>query len=432
MKHKSSKLSNSSRRAFIKSSAAIGSLSLIPTPLKVLANQHNEAIINNMDTSKSIIGNYGPWANSLMEDPPILSIRKDGWKNIDAWQQKAMEKAVELISSPDVGETPKITIKKKYQYDGLDVEELSWQLPYGRATEAILLKPIGAKGKLPGILGLHDHGGNKYFGKRKITKTNDNMHPMMESHQREYYEGNAWANEIAKRGYVVLIHDAFDFASRRVMFKDMTEIPWGHCATTGMSDEYPEDPKNIEKYNQWAGEHEHILAKSLFCSGTTWPGVFLAEDQIALNILGERKDVNSDNLGCAGLSGGGLRTVFLGGMDHRIKCAIAVGFMTTWSDLILKKSYTHTWMTFAPLMPKYLDFPEILGLRAPLPTMTLNNDQDGLFTYSEMKRADKILREVFEKAGAANHYNSVFYPGIHKFDDQMQNDAFDWFDKWLT
>jgi hypothetical protein len=173
------------------------------------------------------------------------------------------------------------------------------------------------------------------------------------------------------------------------------------------------------------------MAKSLFSSGTTWPGVFLAEDQIALNVLSERKDVDADHLGCAGLSGGGLRTVFLGGMDHRIKCAICVGLMSTWSDFLLNKSYTHTWMTYASLLPKYLDFPEVLGLRAPLPTMALNNDQDGLFTLSEMKRADKILQEVFEKAGDRDLYKGGFYPGLHKFDAQMQEDAFNWFDKWL-
>jgi len=433
MNDKSNRINNlqTSRRKFIKSSAALGSLSILPGSIAAMANKNELSYTKKISESKSIIGNYGSWANGLMENPPKLSLRNAKWRDTDSWRKEALEKAKDNISAPDIGGTPEVTVKKKYTYDGLEIEELSWQLPYGRQTEAILLKPTGAKGQLPAILGLHDHGGNKYFGKRKITKTSDQMHPMMANHQRDYYEGNAWANEIAKRGYVVLVHDAFDFASRRVMFEDMSEIPWGHCSTKGKSDTNPEDQKNIDVYNAWAGEHEHILAKSLFCSGTTWPGVVLAEDQIALNILSERKEVDSDHLGCAGLSGGGVRTVYLGGMDHRIKCAVCVGFMSTWSDFLLNKSFTHTWMTYAPLMPKYLDFPEILGLRAPLPTMTLNNDQDGLFTLSEMKRADSILQEVFKKAGANDHYKGGFYPGPHKFDAQMQADAFNWFDTWL-
>ena len=48
-----------------------------------------------------------------------------------------------------------------------------------------------------------------------------------------------------------------------------------------------------------------------------------------------------------------------------------------------------------------------------------------------MKKADKILHEVFDKAEAPENYKGNFYEGDHKFDAQMQKDAFNWFDKWL-
>ena len=126
-----------------------------------------------------------------------------------------------------------------------------------------------------------------------------------------------------------------------------------------------------------------------------------------------------------------MRTVFLGGSDPRIKCAVAVGFMTTWRDFLLDKCFTHTWMTYVPILPGELDFPEILGLRAPAPTMVLNCTEDPLYTLTEMQRADTILREVFEQAGGPGNYRCNFYPGGHKFDRAMQKDAFDWFDKHL-
>jgi hypothetical protein len=105
--------------------------------------------------------------------------------------------------------------------------------------------------------------------------------------------------------------------------------------------------------------------------------------------------------------------------------------MTTWRDCLLNKSYTHTWMLYVPLLPNELDFPEILGLRVPLPTMVLNNRQDRLFTLSEMERADEILAQVYAKAGAPERYRCGFYDGPHKFDLEMQADAFAWFDRWL-
>lgn len=422
---------STTRRKFIKSTAAIGGLAIIPERFVESKYMKKAENTKNTKNDKSIIGIYGKWADGLVGDPPSLSFRNDEWESVESWRNKALQIAKETVSAPDINWTPNVISNNKYEYDGLEIEELSWQLPYGQKTEALLLKPAGVKGKLPAILGLHDHAGNKYFGKRKITKTSDDMHSLMIEHQRDYYGGNAWANDIAKRGYVVLVNDAFAFGSRRVLFENMSEIPWGQCATSGMSDKNPEKIENINIYNTWSSEHEHILSKSLFCAGTTWPGVFLFEDQCALDVLSTRDDVDEERLGCAGLSGGGLRTVYLGGLDHRIKCAVSVGFMSTWTDFLLNKSYTHTWMTYTPLLPKYLDFPEILGLRVPLPTMTLSNNQDGLYTLPEMQKADKILQEVFDKADASDKYIGGFYDGDHKFDAQMQQDAFNWFDKWL-
>ena len=375
----------------------------------------------------SVIGPYGKWATSLTENKlPSHSFRRKEFSDLKTWKKSALTLFRERLSAPDIGGIPQVTVKKQYTYDGLHIEELSWSLPYGRPTDAILLKPANASGPLPGILAFHDHGAIKYFGTRKITRTSDLQHPLMAEHQKLYYSGRAWANEIARRGYVVLVSDAFPFASRRVLLEDVPEI-----IREGLNDENPEDPKNIIAYNDWAANHEHTMAKSLFSAGTTWPGVFFAEDRIALDILCSRDDVNKEKIGCGGLSGGGMRTVFMAGQDPRIKCAVCVGFMTTWKDFIVNKSYTHTWMTYVPIIPNELDFPEILGLRVPLPTMVLNDSEDELYTLPEMKAADKILQGVYEKAGSSDRYKCSFYPGIHKFDSDMQKEAFDWFDKWL-
>ena len=375
----------------------------------------------------SVIGLYGAWAAGLNENKlPELSFRRKEFTNLQTWRTAAKKRVTERMAIPDLGGLPKVTVNRQYEYDGLHIEELTWQLPYGRATEAVLLKPANAKGPLPGILAFHDHGGNKYFGTRKITRTSNEQHPLMKDHQQEYYEGLAWANEIAKRGYVVLVSDAFPFASRRVMMQDIPE-----ALRNGLTDSDPENPDNIKAYNEWAGQHEHTMAKSLFCAGTTWPAVYFAEDKKALDILCARNDVDALKIGCAGLSGGGMRTVYMGGLDARIKCAVCVGFMTTWKDFLLNKSPTHTWMVYVPLLPNELDFPEILGLRAPLPTLVLNDINDDLYTLPEMKNADNILSEVFSKANAADKYKCSYYPGPHKFDKAMQAEAFDWFDKWL-
>src|SRR5205085_5371564 len=133
------------------------------------------------------------------------------------------------------------------------IQELTWQLPYGPPTEGILLKPQNAPGPLPGILALHDHGGNKYFGAQKIVRTSDKQHPMLVEHQKTYYGGFAWPNEIARRGYVVLVPDAFPFASRRV---NIADVPVRQRQNLKDPDIANPSTEEIERYNQWAGDHE--------------------------------------------------------------------------------------------------------------------------------------------------------------------------------
>lgn len=391
---------------------------LLPTDLKKV----------NLDESKlSIIGKYGEWATQLKgKQLPKFSFRNNKYTDLKVWQKVAKNQVIERMAIPDITGLPNVKVVETLTYDGLYIEKLTWQLPYGRPTEAILLKPLNAKGKLPAVLGFHDHAGDKYFGTKKITKTSDNQHPFMKQAQQNYYGGAAWANELAKRGYVVLVSDAFAFGSRRVMMEDIPEYN-----REGLTDKDPENPENIKAYNAWANHHEQTMSRSLFSAGTTWTGMFYAEDKKALDILCAREDVDNQRVGCCGLSGGGLRTVFMGGLDARIKCAVPVGFMTTWNDFALNKSFTHTWMTYVPLLPNELDFPEILGLRTPLPTLVLNDTNDNLFTLSEMEKASDILKEIYKKAGAEDKYKCTFHPGPHKFDRKMQAEAFDWFDKWL-
>ena len=375
---------------------------------------------------QNMLGAYGDWAAHLAPDPPRLSYRNPAWKSVAEWQPRARQRFREALLQPDTGATPVAAVQHHQEFDGLSIEHLQWSLPFGPPTEALLLKPLKVTGKLPGVVALHDHGGNKYFGYRKVTRSSQDPNPLMLRHQEQYYGGLAWANELARRGYVVLVHDVFTFGSRRMRAADLPGSILG-----GLVEADPESDAEIERYNHFAGNHEHIIAKSLFSAGATWPGVFTGEDQRAVDYLCSRPEVDTARIGCCGLSGGGLRTVFLTGIDPRIKCACCAGMMTTWRDYLLNKSFTHTWMVYVPGLPRDLDYPEILGLNLPSAVMVLNNHEDGLFTVPEMERADRILSDVYRRAGHADRYRAKFYPGPHKFDRAMQADAFQWMDRWL-
>jgi dienelactone hydrolase len=378
-------------------------------------------------STPTLIGAYGAWAATLLpETPGPLSMQHCPPAEFAARRAATRARVTACMAPPPTPGGIAAKVSRSYVHDGLAIEEISWQLPYGPPTQAVVLKPAGATGRLPAVLALHDHGRFKFFGKEKIAQTGPAVHPVVVQHRADAYEGLAWANELAHRGYVVLVHDAYAFGSRKVRLAEVPPELRG-----SMRDDTDDSPAGIAAYNDWAAEHEHVMAKSLFSAGTTWPGVFAVEDRVALDVLCARPDVDPARVGCAGLSGGGLRTVFLAGLDDRIQCTVCIGMMTTWRDYLLYKSYTHTWMCYVPLLPRDLDYPEILGLRAPLPTLVINAREDPFFTLAGMQDAAAILTNVYTASGHPEKFACSWYPGHHQFNRAMQAEAFAWFNRWL-
>jgi dienelactone hydrolase len=155
------------------------------------------------------------------------------------------------------------------------------------------------------------------------------------------------------------------------------------------------------------------------------------EDRRALDYLASRPEVDAGRLGCAGLSGGGLRTIYLSGLDPRIRCAVCVGFMSTIGEMLDDKVRMHTWMFHVPHLSALLDLPDIASLHGPQPLMLQCDRDDPLWTLAGQQQADAKLKKIYAAMGAADSYQGMFYPGPHKFDLPMQKDAFEWFDRWL-
>lgn len=404
---------------------------------------------------QNMIGSYGPWAAALLEgssleQPGPLSFRNARWQSIDEWKKVARGRLCELLAGPAVARAPAARLLRRLRVDDLEGEELEWQLPYGPPTRALFLKPAGSRGPLPAVLGLHDHGGAKYFGRQKITRGDNPQHPMMRDHQATYYGGRAWANALASQGFAVLVHDGFLFGSRKVLPAELPDLVVERMMTpplqaremrpgdssgqaaAGLEVSAAERPEEIRSYDAFTGRHEDIVAKALFSAGMTWPGVFLADDRAALDVLCSRPDVDAGRVGCCGLSGGGLRTNLLAAVDDRVRCSVTAGFMTTWRDFVLNVCHTHTWMVYVPHASRLLDYPEILSLHMPAPALVLQTRQDPLFTPAEARRAQEILAAAYAKAGAAEAFVMSFYDGPHKFDLPMQEEAFAWLGRWLA
>ncbi|MDA0336204.1 MAG: hypothetical protein O2782_13650, partial [bacterium] len=103
------------------------------------------------------LGSYGPWAATHLGTAlPGLSFRREEFRRIGVWRNRARARMVELLAAPDLGSAPAVRVDRRHECDGLHVEELSWQLPAGPRTKAVFLKPAASRGRLPAVLALHD------------------------------------------------------------------------------------------------------------------------------------------------------------------------------------------------------------------------------------------------------------------------------------
>jgi dienelactone hydrolase len=349
-------------------------------------------------------------------------------EDVEKWQEEARAEVRRLLNYNPPGTAFDTKIHDEYVKDGLVYRHISYAQPYGPRTEGILMRPENAKGKLPGFIGLHDHGGFKYYGKEKITAPK-NPPPCMKAYQEEYYGGRAWAHELAAKGYIVFVPDLFLWGSRKIQPEDLSErykYKWQDGLKKPVdSDEY------IAAYNDYAGFAESDIAKTFIEAGMAWPGVTVCDDMRAVDFLLTHDDVDAGNIGCAGLSGGGLRTVLLAAMDERIKASCCVGFMSTSAEFALYKVFTHTWMMYIPGLTNLMDFSDLYSLHGKKPTMVMYDIDDPLYTPKGQEDADKRLKEIYAKMGSPELYSGHFFPGPHKFDVEMQEIAFDFFDKWL-
>lgn len=345
--------------------------------------------------------------------------------------------AYETLNVPiDAHEDPVgVRTERQWEKDGILGEEISYSVGYGPRTFAWILKPEGQQTPLPSVLALHSHDAMKFYGKEKIAAGPDRPSAAASSLQHRLYGGRAFANELARQGFVVMVNDVFGWGSRRVPF-DQIPRRIRELGSTSMTLPRPgggvakhQDP--VSRYDATAWIHEDLIEKYCAALGTTSAALVSHEDRIALSYLTHRPDT-TDRIGCVGLSGGGARAVLLRATAPSLTAAVVVGMMGTFTSLLDHCVITHTWMLFPAGFAKHGDWPDLAACAAPAPLMIQYNDADPFFPLSGELDAHHRITAHYEAAQASDRYVGTFYHGPHKFDITMQRDAFSWLTQQLT
>jgi len=351
-----------------------------------------------------------------------------------------------LLDVPDAPEQPgDVQMGERWERDGVAGLELSWSVGYGPRTQAWLLRPADATGPLPGVLALHGHDGHKFYGKEKIADgpRPDHAGPPGQAGQAGQvgalrdglYGGRAFASDLARQGFTVLVPDVFGWGSRRFPYAEMPALVRRLAEST--RDVIPPDPlphagpEEAAVYNTAAWHHEHLIAKYCTLLGTSLAAVVSAEDRAAAGYLRSRPDV-AGPVGCVGLSGGGCRAALLAATCDGIAAAVVAGMMSSYAALVDHSVIDHTWMLFPPGLGDVADWPDLAACHAPVPLLVQYNRDDELFPLEGQRQADERIAQHYAAVDEPDRYLGRFYDGGHKFDVPMQRDAFGWLRQQLA
>jgi len=371
----------------------------------------------------SDIGNLYPFVQQQADRSTLeLSFLRPEFGDLPAWQTRARATVLDHLfyAPPPIAPAPQV-IRREDRGDYLQ-EYLTFQTTPDIRVPAYVLIPKQAKFPAPGIVALHCHGGFYVWGKEKLVEL-DREHPALTDYKQDLYQGTSVATELVRRGYVVIVIDAFYWGERRML---LDNDPPSYRDSQTMT------KVDVAAFNRRSQEGEQLVARSLFTAGITWPGVLLWDDLRTVDYLASRPEVDPQRLGCVGLSLGGYRSFLLAALDPRIKVGVDVGWMTSFASQI-KDHVVHTvGLTFhIGGLYRYLDLPDLAALIAPRALLVINGSKDGLFAPEGVRAAFDKIAACFQKAGAADRQHCRLYDAPHQFNRQMQDEAFKWLAQWL-
>ena len=316
---------------------------------------------------------------------------------------------------------PTVVIEEDHRVDGVQVRRLRWSVGYGPDTTAWLLRPLGAPDDLPGVLGMHCHGGIRSVGAEQLVDLGDSSGPGAARLRTAWYGGRAAANELARQGFVVLVHDTFSWGSRRFdLSRPTPQLARTLDAYAALWRQDGVTPSEEERFDLASRLHEDTLAKAAGALGQTFAGAVLSDDLVALEVLAAQQGVDAERLSTFGFSGGGGRSLLLSALDHRLGACVVSCMMATYASLVPCYLDAHSWLLHVPGLWSFSDWPDLTALARARFLVQYRRD-DPLFPVAGMAAAHRRLTALHPSPG---RYQASVTSGGHAFDAAMQDEAF--------
>jgi dienelactone hydrolase len=164
--------------------------------------------------------------------------------------------------------------------------------------------------------------------------------------------------------------------------------------------------------------------------GRTVTGMWTWDLHRLIDYVETRKDCDAKRIGCAGLSGGGLQTLWASALDERIRCAVISGYFYGCKESLLDM-HTHCSCNYVPHLWEHVDMGDIAALIAPRPLLVETGARDPLNGASGLKNVEsqmRIIRRAYRLLKMPQNLKHDIFDGEHRWHGV---EAIPWMKKFL-
>lgn len=323
-------------------------------------------------------------------------------REYDEWKQRVRSKLREITGMDGMepcGLSPMLLETK--QMDGYRRDKMIIQTEPDVWMPFYILVPdgIGEGERRPCMLGPHGHlGGGKYApaGRSDIVSVKEKID------EYNYDYGVAFA----RAGYIAFCPDARAFGERR-------------------------------EWTKQTDDEEHFLTSTCvqlnhmaICLGQSVTGMWTWDLMRLIDYIETRSDCDKTRIGCGGLSGGGLQTLWLAALDDRVRCAVVSGYFYGYKDALLKLS-GNCGCNYVPNLWEHVDMGDLGALIAPRPLLIESGTEDELNGERGLDNVTEqvdMTREAYKLHEAENRLHHHIFKGGHRWSG---DETGGFINKWL-
>ncbi|MGE3818499.1 MAG: GDSL-type esterase/lipase family protein [Isosphaeraceae bacterium] len=316
-------------------------------------------------------------------------------EDAEEWKARRPEVLKTVVESlgdlPPRPNPPRARVVSRELRAGYTLERIAISNGVDGEVSALLLVPEGRTDPVPAILWLHSSTPDKT--QVIIPDTNGGAEPLGEA--------------FVKAGYAVLAPDAYWHGDR---------VGTG---PSGAAESGRVEQEDLFKLNMWLGR-------------TLW-GMFVRDDQVALDYLCGRPEVDASRIGATGMSMGSTRAWWLAAVDERVAAVSAVACLTRYQNLVAHGELrAHGVYYFVDGLLRHFDTEGVLALIAPRPLLALTGELDAGSPADGVRALERAVGGTYQAIGAEERFRNVLYPEVgHAYTPEMRAETIAWFAKWL-